>query len=298
MRTHVRSNAASTRIPLPYTPLHSTPTPAPPPQHQPEALRSPPGASRLDVFANDVLARPAAPMGRHRRHRSGQMHDVYGGNQKVGVSTVDLTPKGARAQISQGVGGGANARTPNTKGLAICTSPAAFPPWNGPTSEHPALVGMRMIASPCSRLVMDKFGPHSGLTRDDSGIGLASPMRHDDDKDVMPIAGRHFGRNRGIRGLSFAEDFRGTLLSDYKADNKQKDLSFLGSHEPSAARNRKGRPELGGGGGGVDSFQQRFRGRGGGVGGGVGDSGLGSEIPWEIEPVAFQMPVETLNPKP
>jgi hypothetical protein len=144
---------------------------------------------------------------------------------------------------------------------------------------------------------MDKFGPHSGLTRDDSGIGLASPMRHDEDKDAMPIAGRHFGRNRGIGGRSFAEDFRGKLLSDYKTDSKQKDVSFWGSHEPSA-RNRKGRPELGGVGGGVDNFQPRFRGRGGGVGGGVGDGGVGSEIPWEIEPVAFQMPVETPNPKP
>jgi hypothetical protein len=136
-------------------------------------MRSPSGSSRLDMFVNDVLRPPGRQQRRRNKGGSGPSSDGAGGGiQKLGISTVDMTPKGARAQVSQGVGrdGGAIARTPNTKGLAVCTSPAAFPPWNGPASEHPSLLGMNMMASPCSRLVMDKFGPQAGITSREMGV--------------------------------------------------------------------------------------------------------------------------------
>jgi hypothetical protein len=74
-----------------------------------------PGAARLEIFANDILR----PPGRYARRR-----DRLGnqGVQKVGISTVDLTPKGARAQIASREMGGAVVRTPkNGQGLSICT---------------------------------------------------------------------------------------------------------------------------------------------------------------------------------
>jgi len=35
-----------------------------------------------------------------------------------------------------------------------CRSPAAFPPWNGQAAEHASMLGMKLMASPCSRLLI------------------------------------------------------------------------------------------------------------------------------------------------
>ena len=224
-----------------------------------------PGAARLEMFANDMMR----PPGRHARRRDRGGQNV----QKVGISTVDLTPKGARAHIASREAGGAIVRTPkNTKGLAVCTSPAAFPAWDGPTSEHPSLVGLTMMASPCSRLVMERFGPRVGLTRDDSGIGLRSPDKPDEPETGNVCLDRFpWPDRKSPRGVPKDFGSEAPLLSDVMRVGASEGNAniFPAGIDAQAARGRQRsqRPP------------HPYRPNGGNGGG-----GLGNNIAWGIEP--------------